>query len=34
KIQPPIDLWDQVKERQGQPPTIILKASIETSHNL
>ena len=26
KIQPPIESWDQVKDRQGQSLTIILKA--------
>ena len=28
-IKPPIDSWDQVKDRQGQPSTIILKASMK-----
>ena len=29
KIQPPIESWDQVKDRKGRPSTIILKASIK-----
>ena len=28
-IHPPIDSWDQVKDRQGQPSTIIVKASMK-----
>ena len=27
-IQPPIDSWDQLKDRKGQSSTIILKASM------
>ena len=29
KIQPPIDSWDQVKYRQGQSSTIILKTFVK-----
>ena len=29
KLQPPIDLWEQVKDRKGQSSTIILKSSVK-----